>query len=65
MKSLEYDIDTVYTLQQKDHKILVKHSELLNDYTNKLNTLIFITNTNQNEHMEFDKRISILETLIS
>ncbi len=65
VKGLRDDVDTVYTLQQDDHKILLKNTDLLNIHTERLNTLISIANNNQYEHNDFDKRISKLELLIS
>ncbi len=65
IKRLDDDIYTVYTLQQEDHKILQKQTEILNIHTEKLNTLINISNNNQDEHTDFNKRISRLEALIS
>ena len=65
VKDLRDDVDTVYTVQQEDHKTLIKNTDLLNVHTGKLNTLISIANNNQDEHTDFDKRISKLELLIS
>ena len=65
VKDLRDNVDTVYTLQQDDHKILLKNTDLLNIHTERLNTLISIANNNQYEHNDFDKRISKLELLIS
>lgn len=65
IKDLRDDVDTIYTVQQEDHKTLQKQENILNIHTKQLNELIFITENNKDEHIEFDKRISTLESLIS
>ena len=62
-KWLRDDIETIYTLQQEDHKILLKHENILNIHTEKLNLLISLAEENKEEHANFEKRISRLEAI--
>ena len=62
---LRDDVDTVYTVQKENHKTLQKHTAILNKHTEQLNLLIQSTEKNKEEHIQFDKRISKLEALIS
>lgn len=55
-KWLRDDIETIYILQQEDHKLLNKCIE-------QLNILIALANDNQYEHANFEKRIARLEAL--
>jgi len=65
IKDLRDDVDTIYTVQQEDHKTLQRQEHILNTHTKRLNELIFIAENHKDEHIEFDKRISTLESLIS
>lgn len=65
IKGLREDVDTIYTVQKEDHNILQKQEKTLNIHTERLNQLIALAEENKEEHLEFDKRISRLEALIS
>lgn len=56
--TLRDDVETIYTLQKDSLRIL-------NVHTKQLNKLINLAEENKEEHSDFDKRISRLESLIS
>ena len=62
-KWLRDDIETIYILQQENHKLSLEHEKLLNKSIEQLNFLIALASDNKYEHASFEKRISRLEAL--
>ena len=65
LTDLRTDVDTIYTLELDSRKTLKENTDILHEHSNILNELIKFAKVNQEQHVDFDKRISFLEAIVS
>ena len=65
LADLRTDVDTIYVLEVDSRKTLKENTDILHEHSNILNELIKLAKVNQEQHEDFDKRISFLESIVS
>lgn len=65
LSDLRTDVDTIYELEKDARNTVKSHTEILNNHSKKLDQLINLSNINQEQHEDFDKRISFVESVVS